>query len=268
MAQATAAPHPSGFLSTLRKDRWWAEPALVAVSLAVFFGWLAVSIFLDTWAFEVGPYLSPVFEPKLWEPSDNIFLSPGLIVVLGPVPFRATCYYYRGAYYRSAFLSPPACAVGDIAKTYKGESRLPFIIQNSHRFFMYAALVFVPILWWGAFEGFGLELTWSAPFVQENEVGGLGIGLGSVLLVLNAYLLTMYTFSCQSLRHIIGGGLNCFSCSNYRRTRKSIWNRLSDWNARHRTWAWSSLIGIVAVDLYIRLVANDVITDPNTWDHF
>ncbi len=268
MAQATAAPHPGGFLSTLRKDRWWIEPVLVAGSISILFGWLGVSMFLDQWAFEVGPYISPVYEPKFWDASDKIFLSPGLIVVLGPVPFRATCYYYRRAYYRSIFLSPPGCAVGDVSSSYKGESRLPFIVQNAHRFFMYAALVFVPILWWGAFEGFGLELTTSAPFVEENHVGGFGIGLGSILLVLNAFLLSMYTLSCHSLRHFVGGGLNCFSCSNYTRKRKSVWNRISDWNERHRLWAWSSLIVIVIVDLYIRLVANDVITDLNTWNHF
>lgn len=268
MAQATAAPHPSGFLSTLRKDRWWVEPALVVVSLGIFFGWLTISIFLDTWAFQVGPYLSPVFEPKLWDASDKIWLSPGMVVVLGPVPFRATCYYYRGAYYRSAFLSPAACAVGDIGKSYTGESRFPFILQNAHRFFMYAALLFVPILWWGAFESFGLEFTMSAPFIEENHIGGFGIGLGSVFLVLNAFLLSMYTLSCHSLRHFVGGSLNCFSCSSYTRTRKTLWNRVTDWNARHKIWAWSSLLSIVGVDLYIRLVANEVITDLNTWDHF
>ena len=49
---------------------------------------------------------------------------------------------------------------------------------------------------------------------------------------------------------------------------KRAWDYVSKWNEHHRLWAWSSLVGIVAVDLYIRLVANDVITDPNTWKHF
>jgi hypothetical protein len=43
---------------------------------------------------------------------------------------------------------------------------------------------------------------------------------------------------------------------------------VSIWNAQHRFWAWTSLVFIVFIDIYIRLVANDVITDPNTWDHF
>ena len=263
MAQAVAAPHRRGFLSTLRTDRWWVEPALVFVSMSVFFGWLTISIFLDQWEYEIGPYLSPVFEPKLFGANSSIFISPAMVVLLGPVPFRATCYYYRRAYYRSYLLSPPACAVGDIGKTYKGESRLPLILQNLHRLFMYSALLFIPILWYGAFHSF-----YNTRGEAEGISQGFGIGLGSILLVLNAFLLMMYTFSCHSLRHFVGGGLDCFSCTKYTRTRKRLWDYVSIWNTRHRTWAWSSLIGIVFVDIYIRLVANGVITDPNTWKGF
>jgi hypothetical protein len=256
MAQAIAVPHRRGFRSTLRTDAWWLEPLFVFVSLSVFFGWLTISIFLDRWAFEVGPYLSPVYEPKFFDAKQNLLLSPALIVLLGPVPFRATCYYYRRAYYRSYFLSPPACAVGDIAPSYKGEARFPLIIQNVHRFVMYVALVFIPILWIGAIRG----------FYDEEE--GWGLGIGSLVLVVNAFLLMMYTFSCHSLRHFVGGGLDSFSATGWTRFRKRIWDYVSEWNGHHRFWAWSSLVWIVATDLYIRLVANDVITDPNTWDHF
>ena len=34
--------------------------------------------------------------------------------------FRATCYYYRKAYYRSFWLSPPACAVAEPHGSYSG----------------------------------------------------------------------------------------------------------------------------------------------------
>ncbi len=258
MAQAQSTvnpPHRLGFLATLRADAWWIEPALTAVSLLVFFGWLGVSIFLDKWDFEAGPYLSPVFEPKLFGANDSIFISPALIVLLGPVPFRATCYYYRRAYYRSWFLSPPACAVGDAGRRYNGETVVPFWFNNLHRFAMYAALIFVPILWWGAIRSFYYK-------------GDIGIGLGSVILVVNAYLLMMYTFSCHSLRHWIGGGLDCFSCSRFRQTRKRLWDYVSRWNLSHRAFAWTSLIFIVFTDVYIRLVANGTITDPNTWKGF
>src|SRR3546814_452891 len=90
-------PHRLGFLATLRKDTWWLEPGLIAVSLTIFLGYLAITAFLDTWEYEVGPYLSPVFEPKLAGPIGGIF-SPALLILWGPVGFRATCYYYRRAY--------------------------------------------------------------------------------------------------------------------------------------------------------------------------
>jgi hypothetical protein len=255
-AQAVRPPHRLGFLETLRKDRWWVEPVLVFLGLTVFFGWLGVSSFLDKWEFEIGPYLSPVYEPKLAGTFDAFWFSPAFLIVWVPAGFRATCYYYRRAYYRSYFLSPPACAVGDAGKSYKGESRFPLILQNAHRFFMYGALVFVVLLWIGAIRAF------------YDPDDGWGIGLGSVVLVVNAFLLMMYTFSCHSLRHFVGGGLNCFSCSNLARTRKRVWDRVSLWNARHRFWAWTSLIGVAGTDLYIRLVANGHITDPNTWSSF
>jgi len=257
MAQAkvVSPPHKLGFLATLRTDAWWIEPAVTAVSLAIFFGWLGVSVFLDRWDFEAGPYISPVFEPKLFEANNSIFITPALVVLLGPIPFRATCYYYRRAYYRSWFMSPPACAVGDAGRTYKGETAVPFWFNNLHRFAMYGALVFVPILWWGAIRS----------FYHDGEIG---LGLGSVILVVNAYLLMMYTFSCHSLRHWVGGGLDCFSCSKVTRTRKRLWDYVTRWNASHRAFAWISLVWIVFTDVYIRLVANGHITDPNTWSNF
>jgi hypothetical protein len=75
----------------------------------------------------------------------------------------------------------------------------------------------------------------------------------------------MYTFSCHSFRHLIGGGINCFSCTAWTRTRKRLWDRVTAWNVNHRLWAWSSLVWIVCTDIYIRLVANGNINDPNTW---
>jgi hypothetical protein len=255
-AQGVSPPHRLGLLATLRKDRWWVEPAVVFVGLAGFFGYLIVSAFLDEWEFEIGPYLSPVFEPKLHGVYDVWWFSPALLVLWGPAGFRATCYYYRRAYYRSFFVSPPGCAVGDIARPYSGEARFPLILQNAHRFFMYVALVFVVFLWIGAIRGL------------HDPDEGWGLGLGSAFLVVNSFLLMMYTFSCHSFRHLVGGGLNCFSCSALNRSRKRAWDYVTGFNERHRFWAWTSLIGVVATDVYIRLVANGHITDPNTWSNF
>ncbi len=86
--------------------------------------------------------------------------------------------------------------------------------------------------------------------------------------MLNAFLLMMYTFSCHSFRHFVGGGLDCFSCSAWNRTRKRVWDYVTAWNGNHRLWAWTSLIVVSLTDVYIRLVANGHITDPNTWSSF
>jgi hypothetical protein len=268
MAQANrvvSPPHKLGFLQTLRSDGWWLEPALVAVGLTIFLGYLTISAFVDQSAYSIGPYLSPVFEPELAEPFEQWWFSPALLILWIPVGFRATCYYYRRAYYRSYFMSPPACAVGDLSQPgggYKGESTLPFILQNLHRFFMYGALLFVPILWFGAVSAFYN----TEPVIDGESVEtGVGVGLGSIILCVNAFLLMMYTFSCHSFRHFIGGGLDCFSCSNYSKARKRLWDRVTIWNTNHRAFAWASLVFIVFTDVYIRLVANGHINDPNTW---
>ena len=118
------------------------------------------------------------------------------------------------------------------------------------------ALIFIPILWYGAIKSFWLE----------GE--GFGVGVGSVILTANAFLLMMFTFSCNSLRHLIGGNLNCFSCSNYTKTKRRAWEIQTLWNEHHKGWAWASLISVGTADLYVHLVANGVLTDLNTWSNF
>jgi hypothetical protein len=81
-------------------------------------------------------------------------------------------------------------------------------------------------------------------------------------------MLMMYSFSCHSLRHLVGGGLDCFSCSRFTRARKRVWDYVTGWNEDHRLWAWASLITVGLTDLYIRLVASGTISDPNTWGSF
>ena len=120
-------------------------------------------------------------------------------LVLGiPLGFRATCYYYRRAYYRSFFWSPPACAVPDARPRYRGETIFPFLIQNIHRYFFYLAVLLVVFLWWDALLSFRFP-------------NGFGIGLGTLILVANVAMLSLYTFSCHSCRHLCGGYLDSFA---------------------------------------------------------
>jgi hypothetical protein len=76
-------------------------------------------------------------------------------------------------------------------------------------------------------------------------------------------LLTGYSLSCHSLRHIVGGRLDCFSCTRAQRVRYGAWQRLTALNRHHMAWAWASLITVTLADVYVRLLALGVIVDPS-----
>src|SRR5437660_2796883 len=243
---ASAMPSSMAFGSTSRPDRWWLEPLAAGLGLLAF-------IVYSTWAafqgkyYEWGPYLSPFYSPLIrprWWP-----LSPAILILWAPLGFRATCYYYRKAYYRSFFLDPPACAVGEMRPhRYKGETAFPLILQNLHRYFLYVALIFLIILWYDAICAFRFD-------------GHFGVGLGSLVLVLNIVLLSLYTVSCHSLRHLVGGQIDCFSCVSFGGPRHTAWRGVSILNERHMLFAWLSLFSVGLSDLYIRLVATGAISD-------
>ena len=85
---------------------------------------------------------------------------------------------------------------------------------------------------------------------------GLYFGLGSVVMLLNVVFLSGYTLGCHSLRHLVGGKLDCFSCSAIGHARHSLWSRVTMLNQRHMAWAWVSLIWVATTDLYIRYLAS------------
>jgi hypothetical protein len=86
--------------------------------------------------------------------------------------------------------------------------------------------------------------------------------LGSLVLLANVTLLTGYTFSCHSFRHLIGGNIDCFSCARAGGPRHRAWSLVSLLNERHMIYAWMSLISVGSADLYVRLLAAGVISDP------
>ena len=65
------------------------------------------------------------------------------------------------------------------------------------------------------------------------------MGLGTVFLLINAALIWLYTLSCHSCRHIMGGKLKHFSKHPI---RYWAWQQISKLNARHMLLAWVSLI--------------------------
>jgi hypothetical protein len=142
-----------------------------------------------------------------------------------------------------------ACAVGEPSnRKYRGETSFPLILQNIHRYFFYVAVVFILFLWHDAFRSFIFD-------------GHFGVGVGTLVLAVNVTLLSLYTFSCHSLRHLAGGKLDCFSCATFGRSRNSTWRGLSFLNERHMLFAWCSLVSVGFTDFYVRLVATGAIHD-------
>jgi hypothetical protein len=243
-----------GWGATSRLDGWAVEPVVVAFGFTAFIVYSLFSALIWGPVFGVGyekdGYLSPFFSPLLrpdWLPR---WFSPAILILWIPLGFRATCYYYRKAYYRAYFADPPACAVGEptIHRRYRLEAAFPFILQNLHRFFLY--LAFIPLVF-----------LWADAVLSLRHAGEWRIGLGGVLLAVNAFLLTGYSLSCHSFRHLIGGKLDCFSCSRGAQLRLGLWRRATTLNVAHLRWAWTSLISVALADLYVRLLAIGVLTD-------
>jgi hypothetical protein len=243
---------------TLRQDRWWLPPLATFVVFTAF-------VIYATWRAFAGsnyysaPYISPFYSPCLTndcvsgssdfgQPFSWFQLSPALIILIFPLGFRATCYYYRKAYYRAFWLSPPACAVAEPHGGYSGETRFPLILQNIHRYFWYAAVLV------------SLVLTYDVvlAFRDENDDWG-HVGLGTLIMLANIVLIWLYTLSCHSCRHLCGGGLNRFSKAP---ARYWLWRKVSVLNARHMQLAWASLVWVGLTDVYVRLVAVGAFRDP------
>jgi hypothetical protein len=255
IAAKPAGTAQRGLGATRRRDRWWVAPAVQGAMFTLLAGYLFFSGIVWTpllgTAYEVDGYLSPLFSPLIAPGALPAFISPGLLILWIPLGFRATCYYYRKAYYRFYFADPPGCAVAEptVHRRYAMETRFPFILQNVHRYFLYLAFIPLTFLW--------LDLI--PAFMPE---GHPRVGLGGLLFLGNVILLTGFSLSCNSLRHIVGGHLDCFSCTRRQRVQYTFWQRLTSLNRNHMAWAWTSFVSVTLADVYVRLLALGVFADP------
>ncbi|MBC8133931.1 MAG: hypothetical protein H7X95_13180 [Deltaproteobacteria bacterium] len=176
-----------------------------------------------------------------------------MLILIFPLAFRMTCYYYRGAYYKAFWADPPACAVGEPRQTYRGEAKLPLIVQNVHRYALYFALIFIVLLSVDAWNA----LWFDTPGGNENGKT-FGVGIGSLVMIINVVLIGGYTLGCHSLRHLVGGFLDRLSRAP---VRKKAYDCVSCLNRHHPKWAWFSLVWVGFTDAYIRLCSTGVITD-------
>jgi len=251
------------FGRTSRKDAWWVKPLFTFIGLASF-------VIYVTWAafqgehYYYGPYLSPLYSPELFGESPHSWFggkpgwwptwlpwSPALLILWAPGLFRLTCYYYRGAYYKSFWADPPSCTVTEPRKTYRGENSFPLIIQNIHRYFMYIALFFIIFL--------SIDV-WKALWFADPVTGekSFGLGAGTLVLAVNVVLLGGYTFGCHSLRHVVGGFMDRLSGKP---VRLNLYRCVSCLNRRHMLWAWMSLFWVGFTDIYVRLCSMGVWND-------
>ena len=278
--QQSLGGYKKGLFQTNRSDFWWIEPLLTGAGFLCFVIYTTWAMFQGNYYWwssgseGFGGYLSPFYSPLLfieqsaagaapiahawfgpwphWMPS-LIPVTPAILILAGPLSFRMTCYYYRKFYYRSYFLSPPACTVGGISqKKYKGETTL-LMIQNIHRYTLYIAIGFVLVLSYDAILAFFRN-------------GKFGIGVGTVILLLNPILLAGYTFGCHAFRHLSGGNQNCFTCPQGKeKIRYKIWQGVTKLNNRHMFWAWISMIWVAFTDIYVRMVSKGHWIDLSTW---
>ncbi len=181
---------------TLRTDRWWQSPLVVDLGFAAFVIYATVAgvpaeqLTTSREYHYLTPFYSPCisngrvmpeashfwpqFLPDVWWLAVRGASLPFLLL------FRLTCYYYRGAYYRSVWQSPSACAVAEPHAKYTGETRFPLIIQNTHRYFFYIAGLISVINTYDAIVAF-------------HSPSGFGFGFGNVILVVNVVMLWVYT---------------------------------------------------------------------------
>jgi hypothetical protein len=262
MASNLVSIQRRGFGQTMRRDGWWVAPALTFIGLGAF-------VVYSTWAafqgsyYAFGNYLSPFYSPELFGDSPHAMLgtkpswipswlpfSPALLILWAPGGFRFTCYYYRGAYYKSMWADPPACAVGEPRHNYRGERKFPLILQNVHRYFLYLALVFLVFLAHDAWKAM-----W---FAGPDGTERFGVGIGTIVLTLNVIFLGAYTLGCHSLRHLVGGAYDVLS---NKPVRKAGYDCVGKLNRRHMLFAWISLFGVGFSDIYVRMLSMGVWTD-------
>lgn len=245
---------------TFRTDRWWLYPLSTGAILVFFIVYATFRIFMNSyyWAPDEH-YLTPIYSPCLSAscvpgsshfgtplPEVPAFLPMAIITFVILAGFRGTCYYYRKAGYRSLFLAPAACAVPEPHQKYTGESRFPLVLLNAHRYFFYGALIF------------SLVNVYDAVLAFHGKDGGVGMGLGTVIILVNLAMLMCYTLSCHACRHIMGGKLKNFSKHPM---RYRYWKFVSRLNGRHGQYAMISLFTVIFTDAYIMAVAAGWITD-------
>ena len=211
--------------ATQRRDSWWAGPLATGLGLGAFIVYATFRVFHNRYyqlpwppieianapPADVSALISPFYSPLIvCHPADLDFA--GIAHPLGPGGFRVTCYYYRKAYYRPSFsIRPPAPWASRRGHSYRGETRLLFF-QKSHRYFLYFALVFLVLL----------TIDVSVRCLPAR-LERFGISVGDAGAGGQRHAADAVHASCHSLRHLVGGNIDCFSCVAFGQARYQAW---------------------------------------------
>ena len=246
-----------------RTDNWWSGTLFFFIVFSAFGAWATFRAFQNDFYTTAGKdvfggahYLSPMYSPTilLGIKIGKFSLSPALLILPFPLCFRLSCYYYRKMLYRAYGADPMGCAIPEPEplasmrrKKYRGEKYFPLVVQNFHRYAFFAAVIFIILLWKDAFEAFMFDVDGKTHF---------GMGLGTLIMVVNVILLSCYTFSCHSWRHFVGGSTDCYSCSVLNTTKHGLWKKVSYMNEKHGLFAMASLISVALTDVYVFVVTS------------
>ncbi len=249
--ETVVPPRPAPVKEASPGRAWWIEPALTVASYSAFLIYATWSVF-DQVNVVFPPYVSPFFSTWLGFGLIRVPLIGILLPILAVIPLglRGSCYYYRKSYFRSFFWDPPACAIQELKRgRYHGETRFPWVLNNYHRYFLLLTLIVTVFLWADVVRAFIYH-------------GHFFIGLGTLIMLVNVILLTVYTLTCHSLRYLLGGRIDAFSRVRF----GSAWHRvvivLNQLNPLHGVFAWVSMFSVALTDVYIRLLMSGVINEP------
>ncbi len=116
--------------------------------------------------------------------------------------------------------------------------------QNLHRYALYFALVVHP-----------------DPRLRRGRrvlraTASFGVGVGSIVLLVNVVLIASYTFGCHSFRHLIGGAHRLHVVRPADGSRSALGSARRGSTSATCIFAWTSLFWVGFTDVYVRLVVD------------
>src|ERR1700729_3552370 len=208
---------------TLRTDPWYNRGRVVATLLTIWVAYATVRVFTGHWYFVAKDHYLTPF----YSPCVSGECVPGSSALGHWIP-----------------AIPPIIPYAFVALVFVLGFRLTC-------YFFYMANVIAILLTYDVVQGF------------RGPDGDFGIGLGSIIMLINVVAVWAYSLSCHSCRHITGGRLKNFSKHP---VRYWAWTQVSKLNRHHMAFAWISLTTLALTDLYIMLVASGAFSDPRIFN--